>query len=168
MKTHGLQAQEPRRDTLIKEEVHDPYRPRKKLSEPSVCETCKAVYSNARWQWMDPRPDGASMVVCPACQRTADDYPAGEITLSGAYFDAHKEEILNLVRNTEAQEKQLYPLQRIMATVENGEGGVLIKTTGLHLPRRVGHALEHAHKGELETHYDQEGYFVRISWSRGD
>jgi hypothetical protein len=166
MKTRGIETHEPRRDTLIKEETHDPYRLRKKLSEPSVCEACNAVYANARWQWMDPVPADAEKVMCPACRRTVDNYPAGEISLSGAYLAAHKHEILNLIRNTEKQENKLYPLQRIMAIEENSDDDILIKTTGLHLPRRVGHALEHAHKGELATQYDQEGYFVRIAWSR--
>lgn len=35
-----------------------------------------------------------------------------------------------------------------------------------HLPRRIADALHHAYKGELDIHYDEEGYFVRVNWKR--
>ena len=40
--------------------------------------------------------------------------------------------------------------------------------TDIHLPLRIGHAIVDAYKGDLDTHYDREGYFVRIRWSRED
>ena len=69
------------------------------------------------------------------------------------------------MRNAEAAEKHDHPLQRVMA-IEDRDGGLVITTTDLHLPRRIGHALESAMKGTLETHYDESGYFVRITWTR--
>lgn len=167
MKQNDIHKFEQRRDGgIIKEENHDPYRDKKKLAEPTVCPTCKAVFSKARWQWLDQVPEGAQNTECPACRRIAHDYPAGVIIMSGTYLAAHKDEILNLVRNTEAQEKAQHALQRIMK-IEDVEGsGLEITFTGLHLPRRVAHALEHAHKGTLDTHYDEAGYFVRIGWHR--
>jgi hypothetical protein len=42
----------------------------------------------------------------------------------------------------------------------------LILTTDVHLPRRIGHTIVDAYKGELDTHYDEEGHFIRTSWKR--
>jgi hypothetical protein len=36
------------------------------------------------------------------------------------------------------------------------------------LPRRIGHALESAWDGKLDTHYDEAGYFARVAWERTD
>lgn len=167
MKTSSNPTPIDRRDMMIQEEIHDPYKAAHKLSEPTVCPTWQAVYAKGRWQWMDAVSAGAKEVVCPACHRTADDYPAGVVTLYGNYFFDHKDEILNLVRNIEEVEKRQHPLQRIMSIEEDGVA-VVIKTTGLHVGRRIAHALECAHKGTLDTHYDEEGYFIRIDWWRDD
>jgi hypothetical protein len=39
---------------------------------------------------------------CPACRRTDDHYPAGILTISGAFAAAHDEEIRSLARHVEA------------------------------------------------------------------
>ena len=70
-----------------------------------------------------------------------------------------------LARNTESRERSEHPLQRIMDVEEAGDAEV-IRTTGIHLLRRIGHALVDAYKGELETHYDEAGHFLRVTWRR--
>ncbi len=37
-------------------------------------------------------------------------------------------------------------------------------TTDIHLPRRIGTALKRALHGTLDTHFDDAGYFVRVTW----
>ena len=56
-------------------------------------------------------------------------------------------------------------MSRIIDIVEFADKTV-VTTTDIHLPRRIGHALEHAFKGKLETHYNEEEYFIRIQWRR--
>jgi hypothetical protein len=169
MKKRDIHRAEPRRDTIkshhIQEHRHDPYKARKKMREPTVCSQCTVVYNHGRWQWQERPPAGAHEELCPACHRTNDKYPAGEITLSGSFLTAHRDEIINLVRNTQQLESREHPLQRIMA-IENKNDRVVILTTDVHLPRRIGHAIVDAYKGELDTHYDEEGYFIRMSWKR--
>jgi hypothetical protein len=149
----------------VQEYRHDTYKLRAKLPEPTVCPVCSACYTKGRWAWGD-RPEGdVHEHKCPACQRVEDCYPAGELRLLGGFVKAHHDEILNLVRNTEEQERAEHPLNRIMAIEEQG-GTVVVLTTDIHLPRRIGHALCDAWRGELDTHYDDEGYFVRASWNR--
>jgi hypothetical protein len=114
---------------------------------------------------MDASPQGAAEDLCPACQRIRDDYPAGELTLSGAFFVGHREEILRLVRNEGAAETSEHALNRIMG-IEEGPGEAIVTTTDIHLPGRIGRALEHAYKGQMEIQFDREGHFARAKWQR--
>jgi hypothetical protein len=45
---------------------------------------------------------------------------------------------------------------------------VVVTTTDIHLPRRIGHALEDSYKGKMEIHFDIEGHFARMKWHRDD
>lgn len=158
-----------RTDTIkshhIEEHRHDPYKARGKLPEPTACPTCGAVFMHGRWQWSKRKLEGAHATTCPACQRIADRFPAGEITLKGAFVAAHSDELAGLIRNVERAEQAEHPLQRIIGMIER-DGAMVITTTDVHLPRRIAHAIEAAYKGETETHYDEAGYFVRIGWRR--
>ena len=87
-----------RRDRLVQEKCHDTYRENKKWAKPTACSQCKAVYLDGRWTWYEP-PCKTDRVVCPACQRIADNYPAGHLELKGSFLKAHWEEVLNLIRN---------------------------------------------------------------------
>ncbi|MBE9504416.1 MAG: ATPase [Proteobacteria bacterium] len=162
--TEGGFPGEKRTDRLIHEHVHDPYRKRKKIQEPSVCSECSAVYNRGRWIWGD-RPDNAHEETCPACERVKDNYPAGILNLSGEFFGDHREEIINLIRNEEEKEKGEHPLHRII-TVEDDDKGTEITTTDIHLPRRIGEALRSAYGGDLDYHYEEESYFLRVNWAR--
>lgn len=166
MKDRNVTRRAPRKDRLIREEVHDPYRARLKLAEPSVCPQCGAVFQKGRWAWTSP-PSGAQEAHCQACRRINDGYPAGEVTLSGSFLRQHRREIMNLARNQEEQEKSERPLHRIMA-IEDGQDVVLIKTTDIHLPRRIGQAVHNAYEGDLDYRYNEDSYFIRVNWRRDD
>lgn len=153
-----------RKDRLLREWVHDPYQSKRKLPEPTVCPDCNAIYHEGRWQWGE-KPAKAHEARCPACQRINERVPVGFLTLGGDFFRKHKEEIINLVHNTEANEKAQHPLERIM-DIEKQEDGVLITFTGAHVTRGVGEAVHHAYKGEFDFHYNDEDKIVRVSWRR--
>ena len=154
-----------RRDRLIKERTHDPYKTRLKLPEPTVCPRCSATWHAGRWQWLEHQPENANEELCQACHRINDRYPAGELALRGSFLKAHEEEILHLIRNTEKAENQDHPLHRIIS-IDRTEDGFLVTTTDLHLPRRIGQAIYNAYEGEFDFNYDEEGYFVRANWRR--
>ena len=42
----------------------------------------------------------------------------------------------------------------------------MINTTDIHLPRRIGDAVKRAFHGDIEDHFEKDGYFVRVTWSR--
>ncbi|HEX8962223.1 MAG TPA: BCAM0308 family protein [Rhodocyclaceae bacterium] len=153
-----------RRDQLYQEREHDAYRPAKKPVEPSVCPDCGAVFRDGRWQWTAP-PPGAHEVVCAACQRIRDHFPAGFVQLDGGFVGGHRAELMALLRHHEAKEKAEHPLVRMM-DVEDQDGGVLLTTTDIHLARDLGEAVHRAYRGELEFHYNEGEKLLRVHWRR--
>jgi hypothetical protein len=153
-----------RRDRLLKENRHDVYRERSKWPEPTACVECGAVFVNGRWTW-DEAPTSSHTTTCPACRRVADNLPAGCVEITGAFYGHHRREIGNLIRNTEMQEKQHHPLERIMS-VHDGRTATRITTTGIHLARRLGEALARSYKGNLSLNYPNAELSVQVSWHR--
>jgi hypothetical protein len=153
-----------RRNELRPERVHDSYKWPKKPAEPTRCPDCGAVFSAGRWAW-GQAPAGAHEALCPACHRVRDRFPAGFVSLGGAFFAAHRDEILNRVRSCEAREKAEHPLERLVSVEDQGQGA-LVTTTSIHLARAIGDALHDAWKGELEFHYNEAENLLRVNWSR--
>ena len=153
-----------RHDRLLQEAVHDSYKNKEKLPEPTVCPDCGAVFHAGRWQWLD-KPEGAHESVCPACHRQRDHFPAGYVTITGDFFNAHEEEALQLIRHHAEREKAEHPLQRIME-IDKTKVSTVVITTDIHLARGIGEALHHAYKGELEFHYNAEQNLLRVNWMR--
>ncbi len=140
-----VKSQYGRRDRLIQEKRHDTYQEWGKWPEPTVCIECGALFHEGRWGWQETLYE-ANTTICPACQRIADDYPAGYLKISGTFFSDHRDELLNLIHNTEKQKKAERPMERIM-TIADEEEYTLVTTTGIHLARRIGEALKHAYQG---------------------
>lgn len=149
----------------IVEHEHDPYRARVHLQDPTVCEGCGATYRKGRWSW-EPGPTDAPRALCAACQRTRDRYPAGFVTLRGSFLAAHRDDILNLVRNVEARECREHPMNRVMEVEDRAADEILVTTTDMHLARAIGNAIHAAHKGELDTRYAGEDSLLRVTWMR--
>lgn len=166
MKKHSAKTMQgaPRRWGHAQEDhVTDPYRWTQKPDGFAVCPQCEAVYEAGRWHWRN-RPEGTTTLTCQACHRINDNYPAGVVHLAGARLSRLKNQILQLARHQEEIERKEHPLNRIMA-VEDAPDGLLVRTTDIHLPRRIGEAVQRAYKGELEMHFDKAAYFVRVSWT---
>jgi len=143
---------------------HDPYQARRKYGEPTVCADCGAVYRRGRWQ-RGEAPADAKRELCPACDRIRDRMPAGLVTLDGPFFAAHRDEVLRLVEHEAERERDTHPLARIMEIVPEAER-VVVKTTDIHLPQRIGAALKSAYQGELAVAYGKDEYSVRVDWRR--
>ena len=153
-----------RRDQLRQERVHDTYKLAQKPAEPAVCSVCGVVFHEGRWQWL-PATAGAKEITCPACHRIQDRFPAGFVHVGGAFFAAHRDELLKLLRHHEEREGKEHPLSRIMA-VEEEAGGVLVTTTDIHLARNLVEALHHAYQGNLDFHYNEAENLLRVYWER--
>jgi hypothetical protein len=154
-----------REDKMYSQGRQDPYQSRKKLQDPTRCPVCGSVFTKGRWTW-NQAADDAPEELCPADQRIKDRVPAGVVSIKGAFFDAHRDEITSLIQNQEKLEKERHPLERLMS-INNAEGGGLrVETTGLHMARRLGDALKDAYQGKLDIDYLKGQEKVRINWER--
>ena len=156
----------PKRDTGVTRRNldDDPYRRAAKPPEPTVCPECKAVFTEGRWTW-EKAPEDANELLCPACQRIRDQFPAGYVTIKGEFLKEHREEIVALIENHEKKEKAERPLQRIIA-IDDTREGLEVTTTDSHLARGIAEALHGAYKGELKLRYSRDENLLRASWKR--
>ena len=153
-----------RKDRLIREKRHDTYMERVKKPDGAFCRICGAVYESGRWTWKNGSMLGTT-TICPACQRISDNCPAGVLTIGGPFSTRHRNEILNMVQNIEVHERKDHPLERIIDMAREKDT-VTIRTTGIHLARRVGDALKRSYQGDYLLRYEDGGNAVRISWER--
>ncbi len=155
----------PRRDSVEEGFGYDPYESRHHLPEPTVCPGCAAVYHAGRWARAAEPPKDAASELCPACRRIRDEYPAGFLRLEGPFALERRDELLHLARKEADAEGEEHALHRIMGVSEEA-GGILITTTDVHLPRRIGEAIHRAFHGELDIQYAAEDHLIRVRWSR--
>ena len=110
-----------------------------------MCGVCGARYSNRRWvpanapmsktgkhkHW---RP--TSIVTCPGCKKQQEGVPAGFVYLSGAFLQAHHEEIEHLLDKEAERAAVDNPLARIMGRTTDEKAQLVITTTAEHLAER--------------------------------
>ncbi|HPI92575.1 MAG TPA: BCAM0308 family protein [Deltaproteobacteria bacterium] len=154
-------------DRNIKEKGHDPYGEARKHTEGAFCPECQAVYQGGRWIWPDKPVRSGTPLLCSACRRIRDDFPAGELYLSGSYLIKHKGEIENLVQKLIREARERSPLKRMMNIREEDEG-LCVRLTDDHLARHIGDAVYRAYKGDLQLKYSEEEKFVRLYWHRDE
>lgn len=149
----------------------DPYIPEAGLKEPAICTHCGALYRNRRWQ-VDAQAAAAEKgnpqvmeITCPACQKIAERYAEGVVTLRGDYLWHHEEEIRNILRNEENRAMAKNPLQRIIRMEREGDE-LIIETTEEKLAEHLGRALHSAHQGELSVKWSDEHDVCRVLWER--
>lgn len=159
-----LKARFGRKDRLIKQKRIDAYEETYNLPEPTVCVKCKALFVKGRWTWKTP-PDKINETICPACRRISDNYPAGLITIKGKFYEEHSDNIQNMIKNVEKQEKNDRPLERIMK-IDSQKNQAIITTTGIHIARRIGEALSKSFKGDMSFQYADADKIIRVNWER--
>jgi NMD protein affecting ribosome stability and mRNA decay len=149
----------------------DPYLPEAGLKEPAVCQSCQAIYQQKRWQ-LDPllatklADDPAThWVTCPACQKIAEHYPEGILTLRGSYLWNHEQEIHNILINAANRFTARNPLERIIRMQRTAEA-LIIETTANKLAEQLGRSLQKAHSGELQIDWQGAPVICRVQWER--
>ena len=149
----------------------DPYLPEAGLKEPALCQSCQAVYRNKRWQ-LDVATAGqlahdpaAHWVTCPACQKVAERYPEGILTLRGSYLWNHEAEIRNILDNAVARLSSRNPLERIIR-MQRTDDALVIETTDNKLAEQLGRSLQKAHSGELQIDWQGAPVVCRVQWER--
>jgi len=149
----------------------DPYMPDAGLKEPALCQTCQAIYRQKRWQ-LDPElasrladDPAIQWVNCPACQKVAERYPEGILTLRGNYLWNHEAEIRNILDNAVTRFSTRNPLERIIR-VQRSEDALVIETTDTKLAEQLGRLLQKAHSGDLQIDWQGSPRVCRVQWER--
>jgi len=145
--------------------VEDVYRTSGKLSDPTGCPTCGASYQHGRWTW-ESAPQEAASVECPACRRTADCFPAGILSIEGAFAATHRQEIESCLRHVDERDRAEHPLSRIMSIESGADGRLTVTTTDARLARTLGTALLHAYRGCLEQPRPDAQGPTRVHWKK--
>jgi hypothetical protein len=142
----------------------DPYRAAARPPEPSTCPDCHASFGEGKWSWAKGPKDSFENV-CPACQRIADRFPAGYVTLKGEFLKTNRDEIVDLIQALEKKEKAEKPLQRLMA-IEDVREGMQVTTTEPLLARGIAELLVETFKGDLKLKYSRDENLLRATWKR--
>jgi NMD protein affecting ribosome stability and mRNA decay len=149
----------------------DPYIPEEGPPALSLCESCHALYHNKRW-YLDVEAFEAAKAggdfhwaTCPACQKIAERYPEGVVTLRGDYVWDHEEEIRNILKHEEERAMAKNPLQRIIRMEREGND-LVIETTEEKLAEHLGRALHKSHQGDLKVSWTEEHSVCRVTWER--
>ena len=150
----------------------DTYLPKGSPEGILQCRGCGVVYY--RQHWSLNLPPGIKNVAngflelhpvfCPACQKIRDQYPSGELRLSGIVLE-DKREIIRILRNEEGRAREKNPLERIMTIEANGPQEWSVKTTTEKLAQRLGRSLRKARGGAVRYRWSHNNKFVHVLWS---
>lgn len=139
------------------QELHERY------PDPAICPRCDVAFSGGRWQWMLP-PAGAFWVLCPACRRVEDAYPAGTVRIAANFSPELREEVIALIHDEAVAERDEHPLNRLMAL--DGEAATIVATTtDTQLAQRICDALRERYDGSLAIRYSEDDSCVVADWS---
>jgi hypothetical protein len=146
----------------------DSYLPRRSPKEIIQCSGCGAFYVRRRWTLNPPsgfsKPFHARPIYCPACTKTRERFPGGELRLVGVEM-ADRNEIARILRNEEERARQKNPLERIMG-LHATPGDWRIETTTEKLAQRLGRSVRKARGGKLQYKWGHNNKFVRVIWEQ--
>jgi NMD protein affecting ribosome stability and mRNA decay len=152
--------------------VEDPYR-LEEGQEAAVCQECHALYQNKRWFFdeklytrLAKAPGKIREVVCPTCRKIKDRYPEGILTLSGEFFNQHRDEVVRLLENEASKVAARNVLDRVIRMFPEGKDKLVVETTTEKLAQRLGRAVFRAYKGNLDFRWSEMNKFVRVYWNR--
>lgn len=156
----------PKRDAAVQSaNDEDPYRTTAKPPEGTRCPACKASFHGGRWTW-NAAEKNALELMCPACHRIADRFPAGYVSMKGPFVKEHRDEIVKLIQSLEKKEKAAKPLQRLMTIEDKRDGSTEVTTTDSVLARGIAEALHETYKGDLKLRYSRDENLLRATWKR--
>lgn len=144
--------------------------PHEAEKEPSICQTCGAIYLDRRWTIAEIDParikHQPQLVTCPACKQQEEGIARGYVHLQGTFFEKHYEEIEKLLSNEADRAAQDNPLARIIKWERDGDQPLTVLTTTEHLAQRLGHAVEKAYSGEVRYDFSHENKLAHVWWQR--
>ena len=137
----------------------------------AVCTRCQAIYHHKHWHL--PGQDAAATLglgdveatVCPGCTKVERQEYDGHVVISGEFLAAHEEEIMGLIKNTEAHIRSHNPIARI-GKIEHLDDRIEVMTISPFLAERIGKELNKAYDGKLTVQHPEREDFIRVTWIR--
>jgi hypothetical protein len=169
MPNHHPQGVTPQRRNI--HDFHDPYIPDGHYEEGTRCTECGAVYHNQHWTMDEALATRLSLeraqptVTCPGCRKVRDRDPGGIVTLSGGFWQGHRDDILNLIQNEEKRAMGVNPMERLIDIAPDGDS-LVVRTTNEKLAQRIGRALHRAYHGTVQYKWSEDNKLARVNWSR--
>lgn len=156
------------------DDLTDPYKTALEYKELSVCRKCRSIYHDKRWTIDEElygsllkHPEKINYTLCPACRKIETGYVEGIVELAGDFLIEHKEDILNLINNTEKKANYIDPLGKVVKiNMDEQNKKIIVTTTNENLAQRIGKNLEKAYKGSVEYSFSKEDRMVRVYWVR--
>lgn len=139
-----------------------------RLREPSVCQSCGAVFSRRVWR-RSATPSAALLgrahwTRCPACVQTRREEYLGRVLLRGAYLDSHMAAIRARIRNVVSRAERTQPERRVVSFAAEGPA-LEVLTTSQKLAHRIAHELKKAFGGRTTYAWADDGVLT-ATWER--
>ena len=139
-----------------------------RLAEPSVCETCGAVFSGRLWR-RGRKVTGALLrradwIRCPACVQAAGGAGFGRVVIRGAYALANEAAIRRRLANVASRAARTQPQRRI-STIDRHDDAIEVITTSQKLAHRIVHELTKLYRGRATYAWSDDGTLF-ATWER--
>jgi NMD protein affecting ribosome stability and mRNA decay len=138
--------------------------------DPTVCESCSAVYRRKTWRRTGRRLyaaiiAGADWALCPACRQVRSGRCYGRVILRGPWLGTHEDEVRRRIDNVVDRARHTQPERRLLAVERQGTA-LEVKTTSQKLAHRLVHELRKAFGGDARYSWsDRDGALTAV-WSR--
>lgn len=140
---------------------------------PAVCTRCHAIRHHKHWHLDEKTAVGliaqgdVEQLVCPGCVKVERQEWDGQVVLIGGFVQAHQDEIMGLIRNTESHIREHNPIARV-GSVTATEDRLEVLTVSPFLAERIGKEVRKAYDGMLEIKHPERQEFIRVTWIRED
>jgi hypothetical protein len=141
--------------------------PLPQFADPSVCESCAAVYS--RQTWRRDRPithallERAQWVRCPACEQKKSGIAYGRVLATGSLDGRRLAAIERRVHNVAARAEFTQP-ERTIVSMDRTSDGLEILTTSQKLAHRIATELKKAFGGRATYAWADDDGSLSATW----
>jgi hypothetical protein len=140
-----------------------------RLPDPTVCDACGAIYTNATWRFDHPVTaellDEANWDVCPACKQRKTGIAYGRLVLRGAFVVENEEMIRRRIANVADYAAHTQPLHRVLSADREGDT-IEVMTTSQKLAHRIAKELKKQFGGEARYQWASRDGALFATWTR--
>ena len=133
----------------------------------TVCPVCGAISEKKRWHWDGEVKESLrkehTLRICPGCAAIENEWVEGEVTLKNRIINLVPNQIEEMLRNLEEEERHTDPKNRILK-IKKTKTFWKVYTTSVYLAQRIGKELEKSFVSEVSYKFLRGDKFVRVVW----